>query len=1172
VDNAVRTVFTLDVFSRWQAEGVPLRSRVLHLHTAHRTHDDEDDDEDACVAAGAGADDDDGACATAGDEAVSEADDDDSACATAGDEAVSEADDDDSDGDSAAPATAGDGAAAASAAAAGDDAAAAASAGDDAAAAGAAPPGSDTYIEKIRSFGEKASKRVKNTSAEWGMWVVAPHGDIWQLAVCVRKPSGAVTCLAPECSRDTAAELAGVPQCRRGARSYACSAHAKPLDRCLAAGSSTRRAPPTHTRVHLDMPPPVLGPPPQSTILRDPFLRGQEHFGSSPTVKSSFAPAAGGISLTFPKQLKPATSCKMCHDFAAACVADTSTPCDCPCGCRHKCPRGHAWADANASSWWPCTLVTHAECVEVEMCSLECAHCDAQLQYDGLGDRLFALNKSFVFEEEHIRHVLRHWGRGLSSFTAAARMWCRKPHPAVNRKLINAALSAYVSYVCPIPTPVSCPACGGDPSVTVWDGTSVGVLRRLIAWIAVLDRMHDGIEHHGLDLAEYCFIAGPGTAAAHAKLLEFTSKKAPTSVSRRWFDEMLQAMRTVEEPLAESSPSAHKAAPVTQGLRMLSLDIFINAAVRITSVGVECDRAVREFLRTIVCEGVGTAVAPYPLQKRDILRQLMDESTGAVLSSAVREQMRRYMPLLHNMADALGPKRWQALYPSFRPLLRELLVMNHVAIKKMALLPASYRAGKTTHGGTHDKLRVSDGTDLHCYATFTDDLRYCARATHAFSVDANVASPDGAGGSCTKPTAGAAAGTGDSDSCCKKKAPASNDRWPGVFTGMCAHGFWCGHVLMSRHESPKILFDIIRERMRPDKERVIFYDNACHLAVYVARRCPSMLAWCRFMLDRLHVTNHNTCNPEFDSKYWEHEETIKKANSQAAEQSNSQLQSVATSVQSMAPLKAVQFLRLHYAVCNNDKLEQLEKTLGASVVAAAMAKHAAAGAAAAAVEGASGGAAAAPAVAGGAVAATDAASAAGASAGAASAVGAAAGAAWMPRYPRSATAPAAIAGRYGGSETAFVNKSAADIHVDGLDAVLVMNPVARWHTYPALFPALHIAERLKSNLSGKSTLRPSAASAGRPAKKAAVASGAAAAAAPVRRSRAAGAASGGRRATDDDDEEEEAEEDGCDSDDDDDTMARFAVVPAHAVHRYGTRGNARALAAASAAGGAATTA
>jgi hypothetical protein len=141
---------------------------------------------------------------------------------------------------------------------------------------------------------------------------------------------------------------------------------------------------------------------------------------------------------------------------------------------------------------------------------------------------------------------------------------------------------------------------------------------------------------------------------------------------------------------------------------------------------------------------------------------------------------------------------------------------------------------------------------------------------------------------------------------------------------------------MAKFESPETAFTWMYSRL-PDGKRVVIYDNACNLLMYIMGRTPHFFQETLLFVDRLHQKNHVNCssgkspslyihwyiprcfsNPllviGFDMSTFFFLDNI---NSQAAEQFNSLLQRINTQVSFMTT-RNFQTYTKHYMAGRNE--------------------------------------------------------------------------------------------------------------------------------------------------------------------------------------------------------------------------------------------------------------
>jgi hypothetical protein len=159
---------------------------------------------------------------------------------------------------------------------------------------------------------------------------------------------------------------------------------------------------------------------------------------------------------------------------------------------------------------------------------------------------------------------------------------------------------------------------------------------------------------------------------------------------------------------------------------------------------------------------------------------------------------------------------------------------------------------------------------------------------------------------------------------CNKFVKTMSGMTEGLVAMFCPHRICIGFQILSRHEGPRIAFELIFKKFKIGP-RLIVYDNACVLHMYCLKREPAFFARTQFRVDRLHFKNHVGCCEAYNLDSWAPntpivgEADMAKAraksdvpipdavkpillrdfNSQIAEQYNSRLRFIATQVAHM---------------------------------------------------------------------------------------------------------------------------------------------------------------------------------------------------------------------------------------------------------------------------------
>ena len=83
----------------------------------------------------------------------------------------------------------------------------------------------------------------------------------------------------------------------------------------------------------------------------------------------------------------------------------------------------------------------------------------------------------------------------------------------------------------------------------------------------------------------------------------------------------------------------------------------------------------------------------------------------------------------------------------------------------------------------------------------------------------------------------------------------------------CPHRFCLGFQILSRHEGPRIAFELLFQKFSIGP-RMIVYDNACVLHQYCMKREPAFFARTLFRVDRFHFCNHIGCCESYNLDAW----------------------------------------------------------------------------------------------------------------------------------------------------------------------------------------------------------------------------------------------------------------------------------------------------------------
>ena len=152
-------------------------------------------------------------------------------------------------------------------------------------------------------------------------------------------------------------------------------------------------------------------------------------------------------------------------------------------------------------------------------------------------------------------------------------------------------------------------------------------------------------------------------------------------------------------------------------------------------------------------------------------------------------------------------------------------------------------------------------------------------------------------------------------SMCEKSFPSHTSLSPGlmVMTCACPRKVVYGFSLMTSGESPQMIFDIVMSRFPLNYSPNIVYDNACKVKEFGLNRETHRFMELPITIDKFHQINHTSCGQSFNSSEYL---SLKNANTQACEQTNSKLRKIASSCTFMDPDRSMRALSLYIGYQN----------------------------------------------------------------------------------------------------------------------------------------------------------------------------------------------------------------------------------------------------------------
>ena len=150
---------------------------------------------------------------------------------------------------------------------------------------------------------------------------------------------------------------------------------------------------------------------------------------------------------------------------------------------------------------------------------------------------------------------------------------------------------------------------------------------------------------------------------------------------------------------------------------------------------------------------------------------------------------------------------------------------------------------------------------------------------------------------------------------CQKDFPTHSNLTPGLYLMTCGCKFKTvyGFSMMLSGESPEMLFDLIMTRFENNYNPHIIYDASCLTKEYGYNRELRRFMSINITTDRFHEKNHTRCSAAFKSSAYS---TLANVNSEACEQTNSNLRRVSSSTTFMSPSMFMRSLILFFAEFN----------------------------------------------------------------------------------------------------------------------------------------------------------------------------------------------------------------------------------------------------------------
>ena len=154
------------------------------------------------------------------------------------------------------------------------------------------------------------------------------------------------------------------------------------------------------------------------------------------------------------------------------------------------------------------------------------------------------------------------------------------------------------------------------------------------------------------------------------------------------------------------------------------------------------------------------------------------------------------------------------------------------------------------------------------------------------------------------------------DELCEKSFPDHVKMSPGLFliTCACPNKTVYGFSFMTKNESPGMIFELDQTRFPRDYKPTWVYDASCKAKEYGLNRDPERWMQMAIVTDPFHQPNHTSCSDTFKSTEYP---DMQKLNCEAAEQFNSLLRKVHSSLAFMGPENYMLALSIMVGYQNN---------------------------------------------------------------------------------------------------------------------------------------------------------------------------------------------------------------------------------------------------------------
>jgi Kyakuja-Dileera-Zisupton transposase len=517
---------------------------------------------------------------------------------------------------------------------------------------------------------------------------------------------------------------------------------------------------------------------------------------------------------------------------------------------------------------------------------LRCSVCQAETVYDGTATGMFlfstascislrilygyamSLNtdgRTMAASWSELSQEYEAWGEAWGGADGQVYKFCSEPQ-------YRAFVYAWLDRVSR-PYLFQCPICKDAPSVLIGDATSESIqAHHYIGEPITLPEPGIDAAPRPSTRAERCCLSDPHHRKSLKAFADCVGTGTPEAVTSMYGDEesgTWQALLTAAESCGLG--------PGVEDLKQMCM-----AGGEVAS-----KKSLGEMLACLASDS--PAIAYIPLAVVNLLEYTVEQS----FSEAVVEVMRVEAPLFLHFCTVL-----EKLCPTGSSAVGTAMLGRHRDLHDHLM----YRAGYCAIGGpvSQDVAACAPSSiSRDCLRTGSCIGVTQVRHRSVYEIDS----------------------TNEADGCNHSFVSGSrgSKRTGGIFTWFCKHGICYGFYIIPKAEGRNEAFSFLYKYFKV-APKVVVYDFACALHDYCLNRQPAHFKHTAFLVDRFHWYNHKSCAKSYNLNLYRVHVAL---NTQIAEQVNSHLKKIKSSVSQMKQVNFMRCSRFYLEMWNERKVKKL---------------------------------------------------------------------------------------------------------------------------------------------------------------------------------------------------------------------------------------------------------